>query len=283
MLSILFATLGLVAPGAKEDPRPGDLPLFVVERSRLIWPQRCLRTESRVPPEVQSLMRRALGEKGIFVGDGHMVEVTFGPPECMHGECGSGQFAVPLAVRESERYGIVVPLGRLEASVIHPLKLVSVEGADPGGMRPGLETPSESPPPCGEPPPTPSVSPGDGLLVTCLSYLETSGGRGVQVQGRGQLREDGLARYDVVRFRVLDRREGKKVPGPWHAQPRGKGSRLPVPVAAVPGAKGAEVRLLWLRWEGICCPSAASAWVTDVGEHALEGPRHIAGFGQPCD
>ena len=126
------------------------------------------------------------------------------------------------------------------------------------------------------------MSPGEGLLVTCLSYLETGGGRGVQVQGRGRLQEDGLARYDVVRFRVLDRREGKKGLGPWHAQPRGKGSRLPVPVAAVPGAKGAEVRLLWLRWEGICRPSAASAWVTDVGAHALEGPRHIAGFGQPC-
>lgn len=283
MLSIVFATLGLVALGAKGDARPGDLPLFVVERSRVIWPQRCLRTESRVPPEVQSGMRKDLGENGVFIGGGRVDEVRFEAPECMHGECGSGQFAVPLAVSESERYGIVLPRGRIEASAIHPLRLVSVEGADPEGLRPGLGTAGESPPPCGEPPPEPSVSPGGGLLVTCLSYLEASGGLGVQVQGRGQLQENGLARYDLVRFRVLERGEGKRILGPWHLQPRGKGSRLPVPVAALPGARGSAVRLLWLRWEGICCPSAASAWVTDVGEQAREGPRHVAGFGQPCD
>jgi len=283
VLSILLATLGLVAPGAKEDPRPTDLPLFVVERSRVIWPKRCPRTQSAVPPELQSSMRAALGEKGLFIGDGRMDEVTFESPECMPGECGSGQFAVPLAVRESERYGIVLPPGRLEASAIHPLRLVSVEGADPVGLRPGLATPSEPPPPCPEPPPEPSVSPGSGLLVTCLGYLERSGGLGVQIQGRGLLQDNGVARYDLVRFRVLERNEGRTVLGPWHAQPRGRGSRLPVPVAAVRGAPGGDVRLLWLRWEGICCPSAASAWVTDVGAHARDGPRHVAGFGQPCD
>jgi hypothetical protein len=82
---------------------------------------------------------------------------------------------------------------------------------------------------------------------------------------------------------MLERRDGKRVLGRWIAQPRGKGSRLPVPVAAVPAIKGAEVRLLWLHREGICCPSAASAWVTDVGKQVREGPRHVAGFGQPCD
>lgn len=283
VISILFATLGLIAPEASEDAHPADLPLFVVERSRVIWPQRCPRTENRVPPELQWHMRMALGENGLFIGDGRMDEVTFGPPECMHGECGSGQFAVPLVVRESERYGLVLPPGRIETSAIRPLRLVNVEGADPGGFRPGLATPDEMTPSCREPPLRPPVSPGDGLLITCLSYLETNGRLGVQVQGRGRLQEDGLARYDVVRFRVFERREGKSVVGLWHGQPRGKGSRLPVPVAAVPGANGFNVRLLWLRWEGICCPSAASAWVTDVGEHAREGPRHIAGFGRPCD
>ena len=283
MLSLLCATLALVGPGAKEDTPPGDLPLFVVERSRLIWPRRCQRTESRVPPEVQSRIRKELGEKGLFVGEGRMDEVTFGPPECMPGECGSGQFAVPLEVRESERYGIVLPAGRVEARAMHPLKLAGIEGTDPDGLRPGLRAPAEAPPPCGEPPPEPRVTPGGGLLVTCLSYLDAGGALGVQVQGRGQLQENGLARYELVRFRLLERGDGKRVLGPWHLQPRGNGSRLPVPVAALPAAKGSEVRLLWLRWEGICCPTAASAWVTDVGERAREGPRHVAGFGQPCD
>ncbi len=283
VLFLLFATLGLIAPGASEGARPGDLPLFVVERSRVIWPQRCSRAASQVPAELRSQMRRALGDKGLLIGDGRMDEVTFETPECMPGECGSGQLSVPLAVRQSERSGIVLPAGRIETGAIHPLRLVGIEGSDPDGLRPGLGPAMESPPPCGEPPPAPSVSPASGLLVSCLSYLEASGDLGVQVQGRGRLQENGFALYDVVRFRVLPRREGKRVLGPWHWQPRGKGSHLPVPVAALSGAKGTDLRLLWLRREGICCPSAASAWVTDVGEQVRDGPQHVAGFGQPCD
>jgi len=104
---------------------------------------------------------------------------------------------------------------------------------------------------------------------------------GIQIQGRGQLQGNGSPSYDAVRFRVLDPQ--KAVHGPWFAQSRGKGSRLPAPVAIVSGSGSGDVRVLWLRQEGICCPSAASAWVTDVGERASEGPRHVAGFGQPCD
>ena len=117
-----------------------------------------------------------------------------------------------------------------------------------------------------------------GQLVTCLTYRESSGERGVQVQGRGQLQGNGTALYDVVRFRVLE-----SGPGPWHEQPRGKGSRLPSPMAFLAGAAHGQVRVLWLRREGLCCPSAASAWVSDVGERANDGPRHVSGFGQPCD
>jgi hypothetical protein len=283
VLSLLLATLGLVTAGAKEGAQPGDLPLFAVERSRVIWPQRCSGPSPQVPPELRSQMHRALGEKGLFIGDGRMDEVTFEPPECMRGECGSGQLAVPLAVRESERIGILLRTGQIETGTIHPLRLVSIEGTDPDDLRPGPAPAIESPPPCGEPPPAPSVSPGGGLLVSCLTHLDPGGDLGVQIQGRGRLQENGHARYDVVRFRVLERREGKRVLGRWHAQPRGNGSHLPVPIAAVSGTKGADLRLLWLHREGICCPSAASTWVTEVGEQVRDGPRHVAGFGQPCD
>ena len=279
---MLLAMLGLLAGGAMEEARAADLPLFVVERSRVIWPQKCQRSESRALPELQSRMRRELGERGVFVGEGHVDEVTFEPPECMLGECGRGQFAIPLAVRESERYGLVLPAARTDRSKIHPLKLVSIEGTDPDGLRPGLRAPPEAPPPCGEPPPRPTSSPGDGQLVTCLGYLDPSGGLGVQVQGRGRLQENGLGWYDVVRFRVLAPHDGKPVPGRWSPLTRGQGTRLPVPVAVLPG-EGRDVRVLWLRRDGICCPSGSSAWVTEIGAQARDGPRHVAGFGQPCD
>jgi hypothetical protein len=278
----LLAALGIVATGAKDSP--DDLPLFVVERSRVIWPQRCARSESRLPSHVESRLRTELGERGIFVGAGRVEEVGFGPTECLSGECGGGQVAVPLAVSESERHGIVLPPGRVPVSAIHPLVLVGIEGGDPDGLRPGLKTPPEPPPPCGEPPPDgPARSPASGRLITCLSYAEASGALGVQVQGRGELQGNGYARYELVRFRLVERRELRRVEGPWHDQPRGRGSHLPVPVAVLPAARPPEVRLVWLRREGICCPSAASAWMTDVGEHAREGPRHVAGFGQACD
>jgi len=282
VLSLLFATLGLVLSRATEDTNAGDLPLFVVERSRVIWPRKCQRRETGAPPEMQSRIRKELGEKGLFVGDGRVDEVAFEPPECMLGECGRGQFAVPLSVSESERYGLVIAAGRIDRSAVRPLRLASIEGTDPDGLRPGLRPPAEAPPPCGDPPPDAAGSPGAGQLVTCLGYLERSGELGVQVQGRGQLQENGLGRYVSVRFRVLARDEGKLVPGQWHTQPRGQGTRLPVPVAVLPG-KARDVRVLWLRREGICCPSASSAWVTEVGAQAREGLRHVAGFGQPCD
>jgi hypothetical protein len=280
VLSVLFATLGLVLSGATEGPSAGDLPLFVVERSRVIWPEKCQRGKSPAPPDMQSRIRKELGQRGLFVGDGRLDEVGFESPECMLGECGRGQFAVPLSVSESERYGIVIAAAGLDHSALRPLKLASIEGTDPDGLRPGLRPPTEAPPPCGAPPPEPTGSPGAGRLVTCLGYLERSGELGVQVQGRGQLQENGLGQYALVRFRMLERREGKLVPGQWHAQPRGHGTRLPVPVAVLPGK---EMRVLWLRREGICCPSASSAWVTQVGAQVREGPRHVAGFGQPCD
>ena len=282
MLSVLVVTLGLALSGAKEEPPVGDLPLFVVERSRVIWPQKCQLKESRASAEMQSRMRKDLGERGLFVGEGRLDEVTFEPPECMLGECGRGQFSVPLAVSESERYGLVLPAGRMDRSEIHPLKLASIEGTDPDGLRPGLRPPPESPPPCGAPPPEPTGSPGRGQLVTCLGYVEAGGGLGIQVQGRGELQENGLGRYDVVRFRVLERHGGRTVPGQWHEQPRGRGSRLPVPVALLTG-RARDLRVLWLRREGICCPSGSSAWVTEVTARVREGPRHVAGFGQPCD
>jgi hypothetical protein len=56
-----------------------------------------------------------------------------------------------------------------------------------------------------------------------------------------------------------------------------------VPVALVSVSGHDDVRVLWLREEGTCCPSAASAWWTDVGDRATDGPRRVAGFGQPCD
>ena len=282
MLSLLFATLGLVLSRATEDANAGDLPLFVVERSRVVWPRKCQRRETGAPPEMQSRIRKELGERGLFVGDGRVDEVAFEPPECMLGECGRGQFAVPLSVSESERYGLVIAAGRVDRSAVRPLKLASIEGTDPDGLRPGLRPPAVPPPPCGEPPPASTGVPGAGQLVTCLGYLEPGGDRGVQVQGRGQLQENGLARYVLVRFRVLERHDGRTVPGPLHAQPRGEGSRLPIPVAILPGKAG-DVRVLWLRREGICCPSASSAWVTQVAAQVQEGPRHVAGFGQPCD
>jgi hypothetical protein len=278
--SALLTTLGVLAAGAADGDRAVDLPLFVVERSRVIWPEKCQRGKSPAPPDMQSRIRKELGPSALFVGDGRLDEVGFQPAECMLGECGRGQFAVPLSVSESERYGLVIPAGELTRSKLRPLKLASIEGTDPDGLRPGLRSPPEAPPPCGPPPPEPAGSPGAGQLVTCLGYLDRSGELGVQVQGRGQLQENGLGLYVVVRFRMLERHEGKLIPGQWHAQPRGQGTRLPVPVAVLPGKLA---RVLWLRREGVCCPSASSAWVTNVGSPVREGPRHVAGFGQPCD
>ena len=281
---LVVATLGLLAAGAKGQARAADLPLFVVERSQVIWPQKCARSSTPVPPELQSRMRRELGQRGLLVGQGRVDEVTLAAPGCMPGECGSGQFAVPLVASEPSRTGLFLPAGKVDALALSPLKLVSVEGTDPHGLRPGLPALEQSPPPCGEPPPEPTgPSPAAGRLVTCLSYVEGSGARGIQVQGRGELQGNGSPHYDVVRFRVLDARAQKGAPGPWHAQSRGKGTRLPVPVALLPTSAPGMVRVLWLREEGICCPSAASAWLTDVGARASEGPRHVAGFGQPCD
>lgn len=280
MLPVLFATLGLVLSGPTEHANTADLPLFVVERSRVIWPEKCQRADSAVPSQMQSRIRKELGQTGLLVGDGRADDVTFQPPECMLGECGRGQFAVPLSVSESERYGLLIAGGGIDRGKLHPLRLASIEGTDPDGLRPGLRPPAEPLPPCGAPPPDPRGSPGGGALVTCLGYLERSGELGVQIQGRGRLQENGLGQYVLVRFRMLERHEGKLVPGQWHAQPRGQGNRLPVPVAVLPGK---DVRVLWLRREGICCPSASSAWVTQVGAQVREGPRHVAGFGQPCD
>jgi len=279
--------LGLVVAGAADAPRSHDLPLFVVERSRVIWPRKCARPGTPVPADVQSRMRKELGERGVLVGGGRVDEVAVGAPECMPGECGSGQFAVPLASSDVHRAGLLLPASRVTAASLHPLKLVSAEGAEPHGLlRPGLPPPSPAPPPCGDPPPEPRTEADPdaaGRLVTCLTYLEPSGPRGMQVQGRGELRGNGWPAYDLARFRTMELREGKLVPGPWHAQPRGEGSGLPVPVALLQGASPGEIRVLWLREEGICCPSAASAWVTDVGERATDGPRHVGGLGQPCD
>ena len=276
-----LATLGLLAAAAREA-HAADLPLFVVERSRVIWPKKCARAATPVPAELQSQIRREVGERGVLVGAGRVEEVALGAPECMPGECGSGQFAIPLVSRETERIGLLVPVGKIDPAVLRPLRLVSVEGTDPHGLRPGLPPLAQAPPPCGEPPPEPSPgSPGAGRLVTCLTYREPGGASGVQIQGRGRLEGNGSPSYDVVRFRALDSQ--KPVPGAWHAQSRGKGSRMPVPVALVSPRGNREVRVLWLREEGICCPSAASAWWTDVGEHATDGPRRVAGFGQPCD
>ncbi len=278
----VLATLGLLAAAAKEEARAADVPLFVVERSRVIWPKKCARAATPVPAELQSQMRRELGERGLFLGAGRADEVALGAPECMPGECGSGQFAVPLVSSETERTGLLVPVDKIDPVALRPLKLVSVEGTDPHGLRPGLPALAQAPPSCGDPPPEPSPrSPAAGRLITCLTYLESSGARGVQIQGRGQLEGSGSPTYDAVRFRVLD--TPKPVPGPWHVQSRGKGSRMPVPVALVSLGGSREVRVLWLREEGICCPSAASAWWTDVGERATDGPRRVAGFGQPCD
>jgi hypothetical protein len=277
---MLLATLVLLAAGAKGEAPAADLPLFIVERSRVIWPKKCTRNPTPVPPELQSQMRRELGERGTLIGAGRADGVALGAPECMPGECGSGQFAVPLVSSETERTGLLLPAGKVDPLALGLLKLVSVEGTDPHGFRPGLPALAQSPPACGAPPPEATVSsPAEGRLVTCLTYLESSGDRGVQIQGRGRLQDNGSPAYEAVRFRVLD----ALVPGPWHVQSRGKGSRLPVPEAFLPGSRRGEVRVLWLRQEGICCPSAASAWVTDVGEHASDGPRHVAGFGQPCD
>jgi hypothetical protein len=236
---------------------------------------------------MRSLMRKELGERGVLVGAGRADEVALGAPECMPGECGSGQFVVPLVTSEAERWGLFLPAEKVATAVLRPLKLVSVEGTEPHGLlRPGLPAPTPAPPPCGDPPPEPRTeadSDAAGRLVTCLTYLESPGARGIQIQGRGELRGNGSPAYDLVRFRTTELRGGKSVPGAWHAQPRGEGSRLPVPVALLPGASRGGIRVLWLREEGICCPSAASAWVTDVGERVIEGPRHVGGLGQPCD
>ena len=279
--AFLLATLALLVAGT-ENAHAADLPLFVVERSRVIWPQKCAHAATPVPPEIQSRMAKELGPRGVLVGEGRVEDVALGTPGCMPGECGSGQFAIPLVASETERTGVFVPAGKLDASAVRALKLVSVEGTDPHGLRPGLPPLERPPPSCGEPPPeSPGPSPSAGRLVTCLSYLEASGALGIQVQGRGRLQENGSPAYDVVRFRVLDGREAQ--PGPWHAQPHGKGTRLPAPVAFVPGSPHGQVRVLWLRRDGICCPTASSTWLTDVGDRTSDGPRHVSGFGQPCD
>jgi hypothetical protein len=284
---MVLAALGLGATGATDAPRVRDLPIFVVERSRVIWPKKCAHAATPVPADVQSLMRKELGERGVLVGAGRADEVALGSPECMPGECGSGQYAVPLASGDAQRTGLFLPASRVAAGSLHPLKLVSAEGAEPHGLlRPGLPPPTPAPPPCGDPPPEPRTEADPdaaGRLVTCLTYLDPGGPRGIQIQGRGELRGTGSPAYDLVRFRTMELREGKAVPGAWHAQPRGEGSRLPVPVALLPGGSRGEIRVLWLREEGICCPSAASAWVTDVGDRATDGPRHVGGLGQPCD
>jgi hypothetical protein len=278
----VLATLGLLAAAGKEEARPVDLPLFVVERSRVIWPTKCARPATPVPEDLKSQMRKELGERGLLLGAGRVDEVALGAPECMPGECGSGQFTVPLVSSQAGRTGMFVPVGKIDPGAVRPLRLVSVEGTDPHGLRPGLPPLAKPPPSCGEPPPEPSKSsPAAGRLVTCLTYLEPDGASGIQIQGRGELEGNGLPSYDVVRFRVLD--PPKPAPGPWHGQSRGKGSRLPVPVALVSLSGHRDVRVLWLREEGVCCPSAASTWWTDVGDRATEGPRRVAGFGQPCD
>jgi hypothetical protein len=278
----VLAILGLLAAAAKEGARPADLPLFVVERSRVIWPKKCAHPATPVPDDLKSQMRKELGERGLLLGAGRADEVALGAPECMPGECGSGQFTVPLVSSETGRTGVLVPVGKFDPGAFRPLKLASVEGTDPHGLRPGLPQLAKAPPSCGEPPPKPSPgSPAAGRLITCLTYLEPGGTRGVQIQGRGELEGNGSPQYDVVRFRMLDPQ--RPVPGPWHPQSRGKGSRLPVPVALVSVSGQRDVRVLWLREEGVCCPSAASAWWTDVGDRATDGPRRVAGFGQPCD
>jgi hypothetical protein len=278
----VLATLGLLAAAGKEEARPADLPLFVVERSRVIWPKKCARPATPVPEDVRAQMRKELGDHGLLLGGGRADEVALGAPECMPGECGSGQFTVPLVSSQTGRTGVLVPVGKIDPGALRPLKLVSVEGTDPHGLRPGLPPLAKPPSFCGEPPPqTSQSSPAAGRLVTCLTYLEADGARGVQIQGRGELAGNGSPSYDVVRFRVLD--PSNPVHGAWNAQSRGKGSRLPVPVALLSVSGHPGVRVLWLREEGVCCPSAASAWWTDVGDRTIDGPRQVAGFGQPCD
>ena len=100
----------------------------------------------------------------------------------------------------------------------------------------------------------------------------------------GALQENNYVHYNLVRFRLLEKeKKGQKWnAGEWHAQPHGEGTRLPTPVAILTGGKAAN-RVIWLRQEGICCPSESSAWVTEVGTKLRIGVKQAAGFGQSCD
>jgi len=271
-----------LAAQTDETVRPGsdDLPLFVVERSRVIWPERCEVTQSQVPPKTLSRIRQSLGGAGLLLSSGRVEEVAFGAPECMPGECGSGQFAIPLRTSGPEQAGILVRPSSFDGGSIHPLRVIVQQGA--GDASPQGETA----PQCEVQP----VARGAGRssadttqtpVTDCDTYAEASGPLGVQVQGNGKREVTDWPNYEFVRFRMLKRRDGEWVKGPWHTQSRGKGPSLPVPVAVILG--GTVPRVLWVVHAGICCPSNASAWITDVGKTARDGPLHIAGFGQPCD
>ena len=213
--------------------------MFVVERSRVIWPKKCPRAATPVTAELQSVMRKELGERGVLVGAGRAEEVVLGAPECMPGECGSGQFVVPLVSSETERVGLFLPAGAVDTLVLHPLKLVSVEGTGtrtdcgPGcpHRRGCLRHAATRLPSRG------GTLPPPGVWSHASPTSSRAGSAASEIQGRGELRGNGSPAYDAVRFRMLEARDGKSTSGPWHGAGAGTGLAAAGPGGTPPGTR----------------------------------------------
>ena len=230
-------------------------------------------------------MRKELGKRGVLVGAGRADEVALGAPECMPGECGSGQFVVPLASSETDRAGLFLPAGTSTRGA-PPAEAGERGGDGPHGYcGPGCPRRRRRPPPCGAPPPEPKSGLSGRRASGHVPHLPRVERGPRDPESRAVASFEETARPPTTRFASACWRHatGRARParGMRRRGDRARGCRCRW--RSFREAARGEVRVLWFREEGICCPSAASTWVTDVGERASDGPRHVAGFGQPCD
>jgi hypothetical protein len=253
----------------------------------VVWPEKC--EGGVLPQSVGGRVEALLGSTSaalVFAGNGRVADAALGESFCLPGECGDAQVGLPLAQGgDAAASGVVIPKSFLGKSTAHALELVGVEGNDTYGDGRLVAGKQTALPGCGEAPKTADVAGAVEKLYDCRSYRVAGNDPklALQVQGGGHLQENNYPIYKTVRFRVLEKGKGQEwTAGAWHAQPRGEGTRLPAPIAILAGGKGPK-RVIWLRQEGICCPSESSAWVTEVGAKVRDGVQHAAGFGQSCD
>lgn len=284
--------LGLVAilpaPKAAAPGTPWDAPLLVVERNNVVWPEKC--EGGTLPDGVGTRVEALIGSTSaelVFTGNGRVADAALGESFCLPGECGAAQVGLPLVKGgDTDAAGVVIPKSLLGKAEALALELVGVEGNDTYGDGRLVAGKQTALPGCGDAPKSADERGAVEKLYDCRTYRVAGSGPtlGLQVQGGGILQENNYPLYATVRFRLLEKsKKGQEwKAGPWHAQPRGEGTRLPTPVAILAGGKAAK-RVIWLRQEGICCPSESSAWVTEVGTKLRVGAQHAAGFGQSCD